>query len=274
MVQIASRASWGARFRDGDAASAALSRKVVIHHTVTTQLPVNATVAQEQQQMRNLEQIGQTRFGFGISYHVLIFPSGRAYQGVSFNRRGTHTGGHNSTTRGVAFAGNMETNQPSPQALATAAAIVRHGRGRWWVQDAQVKGHRRFRATACPGRHLYAALGQIRNGAITAHPAAPAPAPVAPATGSGVLRQGSTGARVRAMQEGLRRIFPTYNTAPNVVREVGANSIQRLVSGTFGPVTAAWVREFQRRVNLPVTGVVVAATARRMADFGIRGLGL
>jgi peptidoglycan hydrolase-like protein with peptidoglycan-binding domain len=271
LVNIASRSSWGARHVDGDGIVNSLASKVVIHHTVTQQLPTNATISQEQQQMRNLESIGQTRFRRGISYHVVIFPSGRAYQGVSFNRRGTHTGGHNTASRGIAFAGNMETNQPSPQALATAAAIVTHGRGRWWTQNATVKGHRRFRATACPGRHLYARLADIRNG-VTA-PSAPAPAPATPAAG-GVLRQGMTNARVRILQEGLRRIFPTYQNAATVIREVGANSIQRLVSDTFGPVTAAWVREFQRRVNLPATGVVDAATARRMADFGIRGLGL
>jgi len=163
-VEIRSRRSWGARHADGDINLSGLAAEVFAHHSVTKQLPASATVEQEQAAMRELEAIGQSRFGTGISYNVGVFPSGRAYQGVSFNRRGTHTGGRNSTARSIVFIGNYETNDPTPAQLATAAAIYAEGKGKWWKSTAPLRGHRDVKSTACPGRNVYAQLPAIRAG--------------------------------------------------------------------------------------------------------------
>jgi hypothetical protein len=272
MVTIATRASWGARHRDGDITLTGLATKVVIHHTVTAQLPATATVAQEQAQMRLLEQIGQNRFGAGISYNVVVFPSGRAYQGVSFNRRGTHTGGRNSTARSIAFAGNYDTHQPTAAAIMTARQIVAHGRGRWWATNAPVRGHHHFLATACPGRNLRGRLTEIATTppatpAVTP-PAAPPTAPTVPT----VLRKGATGPRVAALQTGLNRVFPTYQTT-NRVRAAGGGGRPLTVDGRFGPITAAWVAEFQARVGLIPDGIVGPQTGAALARHGITGHG-
>lgn len=166
-VPIATRASWGAQFDDGDQTLFGLALEVFVHHSVTAQLPLTATVAAEQEQMRKLEATGQDRFGHGISYNVVIFPSGRAYQGVSWSRRGAHTGGRNSTARSICFAGNYEIAQPTPAALATAAAIYDEGRGELWRSDAPVRGHRAVSFTDCPGEYLYAQLPVIAAGRTT-----------------------------------------------------------------------------------------------------------
>lgn len=171
MVTIASRSSWGARNGNGDLTLSGLAGEVFIHHTASITLAASATVATERAQMRNLEAVGQQRFGTGISYNVVVFPSGRAYQGVSWNRRGTHTGGRNSTSRSIAFAGNFETSTPTAAALGTAASILAHGRGRWWTQGAPLRSHNAVSATACAGRNLISRMGQIRN------PSTPAPTP-------------------------------------------------------------------------------------------------
>jgi hypothetical protein len=162
-LSIASRASWGARYPDGDLTLTGLAVEVFVHHSVTAQLSPDASIAAEAEQMRALESVGQSRFGTGISYNVVIFPSGRAYQGVSWNRRGTHTGGRNSTSRSICFAGNYETNQPTAAQISTAAAIYREGKQRWWTQSAPLYGHRDFSQTACPGRNLYARIDDIRT---------------------------------------------------------------------------------------------------------------
>lgn len=166
MTDIAGRGFWGARYPDGDINLSGLAREVFIHHTVTALLPPTASTGDEREQMRALESIGQSRFGTGISYNVIVFPSGRAYRGVSFNRRGTHTGGRNSTARSISFAGNFETAVPTDEALATAAAIYAEGKGKWWETDAPLRGHREVSQTACPGRNLYARLALIRTGAV------------------------------------------------------------------------------------------------------------
>lgn len=131
--------------------------------------------------MRALERTGIARFGSTISYHVVVFPSGRAYEGVSLNRRGQHVGGHNSVTRGLAFAGNFQNVAPSPAALATATAIIEMWRQSPHVSPtAPVHPHSHWSATACPGRAHSALLAFNPNSAPQPAPAQPSPAPAQP----------------------------------------------------------------------------------------------
>lgn len=59
------------------------------------------------------------------------------------------------------------------------------------------------------------------------------------------LTVGSTGAKVRQMQEQLARISRSYPAIPTVA-----------VDGIYGPKTKQAVEVFQRTFGLPVTGVV------------------
>ena len=249
-VNIEPRSVWGARHADGDRDLPNLATEVVVHHTASATLPATATVEQERAAMRALEQTGQTRFGRGISYRgALIFPSGRAYQGVSWNRRGTHVGGRNSTAVAIAFVGNFVNAAPTAAALATAAAIIHHGRGRWWTTTAPVQPHSHFTATACPGR---------AHSALMANPpqAAPAPAPIpaAPAlTLAGLADQ---------VQAGM------WGNGPDRARRLTA----------AGHNAAAVQAEVNRRLTGRPAAAPAPAPARpvrtvaQMADEVIRGL--
>lgn len=130
--------------------------------------------------MRALERVGFQRFGHaghGISYNVVVFPSGRAYQGVSFNRRGAHTDGRNSVVRSIAFAGNYTTTAPTAAALETAARIIAEGAGKWVVKGAPIRGHRDIKATACPGNRVYERLSWLKNRSQELTTGSPKPAP-------------------------------------------------------------------------------------------------
>lgn len=59
------------------------------------------------------------------------------------------------------------------------------------------------------------------------------------------LSVGSTGAKVRQMQEQLARISKSYPAIPTITAD-----------GIYGPKTKAAVEAFQRVFGLPVTGVV------------------
>ena len=156
------RASWSPRHDDGDLTLIGLAEAVAVHHTTTH--AKDDTPEAEREHMRVLEAIGEERFGTGISYNALVFPSGRAYQGVSFHRRGTHTGGHNSTVRSICYVGNFENDLPTDAALAKGAALIAEGRNRWWRFNAPINGHRDYKATACPGRNLYSWLDELEDG--------------------------------------------------------------------------------------------------------------
>lgn len=278
MTDIAGRGSWGARYADGDMNLYGLAEEVFVHHTVTATLPENASVDDEREQMRAIESIGQSRFGTGISYNVLIFQSGRAYQGVSFNRRGTHTGGRNSTVRSLSFAGNFEVATPSDASLQTAAEIYDEGKGKWWKASAPLYGHRNVSQTACPGKNLYARLGLIREGAIEVdNPIVPLPTPpvVEPATLKVDGMWGSATTR-RLQQELHTPIDGLVSSQPGVWEssnpglttgwdwEDGRANGSRVISayqallsverdGLIGPNT---IRAFQRRMGTPVDGEI------------------
>lgn len=72
-----------------------------------------------------------------------------------------------------------------------------------------------------------------------------------PATGRPVIRRGSNGEHVRALQDRLKRVYRTY--AGHLV-----------VDGDFGPGTEEVVKEFQRRSKLTADGIVGPATWRAL----------
>lgn len=90
----------------------------------------------------------------------------------------------------------------------------------------------------------------------------PAPTPKPPTKpnkAESVLRVGSSGARVKALQQGLNRVFPSYSSLK--------------VDGEFGPKTKAVIMEFQRRSGFPessVNGIVGPVTRKHLAKAGVK----
>lgn len=216
--------------------------------------------------MKAIERIGQEKFGSGISYNVVVFPSGRAYEGVSMNRRGTHTGGLNSTVRSICFAGNYETNRPTSAQLAKAAAIFQAGKGKWWTSTAYVKGHRDQKATACPGRHVYSQLLVIKGG-----PTAPTPTPAtpgrAPLTIDGYLGL----ATISRWQEVMGTTVDGIISRPSQLIKAVQQKLKIKADGYLGPET---IKALQRYLGTTVDGVIskpsemVKALQRRLNAGG------
>jgi hypothetical protein len=188
MVAIASRASWGARHRDGVGTRIVGALEKYLHHSVTTHLPETATVEQERAEMRKIEQIGQDRFGAGISYTFLVFPSGRIYQGASVHRISYHSGGGNKASGpsvgrntggvGICLAGNYEGRPLGKKAKTAIASLLRHGvAAGWWRDAALTEAHRDFKGTACPGSGAYAAFDAINAEARSGSTPTPTPTP-------------------------------------------------------------------------------------------------
>ena len=99
-MRIVPRSEWGARYADGAGpAPIPAADGVFLHHSVTR-------ADSGAHAVRNLENIGQARFGAGISYTFPITPDGTVYQGHSIGRRSSHTKGHNTAGRAICFVGN------------------------------------------------------------------------------------------------------------------------------------------------------------------------
>lgn len=92
------------------------------------------------------------------------------------------------------------------------------------------------------------ALAQLR--AWRAGAPMPAASGSSGSSGSTLLRRGSTGAAVRALQTRLNRDYPAYS--------------KLAADGVFGPATESVVREFQRRARLGVDGIAGPQTLRAL----------
>jgi hypothetical protein len=170
---IVSRATWGAK-----PPKQALQRMAVpalyvfAHHSVTE--ASNGTAADERRVMRELQAIAFGRGFRDISYSFAIFRSGRIYEGRGWAKVGAHTVAgdgtdYNAKSHGFVFVGNYENQTPTRAQLDAFRWLVKEGRRRGYVSSApRIRGHRDVKATACPGRNVYAKMDYLRTAYSTA----------------------------------------------------------------------------------------------------------
>jgi hypothetical protein len=133
-----------------------------LHHSVTAPPNTAPPYDDDYAAVRILEQIGQDRFGQGISYTWLVTPAGLVFEGHGVDRLGAHTAGRNSRARAICFIGNYETAVPTGPQLRSAAWLLQQGRRLGWLTSPRLTGgHRDVSSTACPGRNAYTAIGSI-----------------------------------------------------------------------------------------------------------------
>ena len=156
-MNIVSRTEWGAQEPQGPKIPLP-TPDLFLHHDTANFTAVDET--SERKHMLLLERTGKQRFGSTVSYSLVVFPSGRVYEGAGVGRKGTHTANHNSTGHGVVVVGNFET-QTVPQRTVDLLRQL-HADGitaGWWT--GQWTPHRAVKATACPGKNLFARLADL-----------------------------------------------------------------------------------------------------------------
>ena len=131
-----------------------------IHHSVTTQLPKSASVADEKEQMRILDQIAHGRGFNGISYCWVIFPSGRCYEGRGWGVVEAATEGHNTDSDSIVFAGNYSSFALSEEQQAAVRALINKAQAQGFLVKSglDVRAHRETSQTSCPGAKITDAM--------------------------------------------------------------------------------------------------------------------
>jgi hypothetical protein len=156
-MRIIPRGEWGARHDNGAGSAPLPAGEVWLHHSVTAAVNGPAII-------RELEAIGESRFGSGISYTWLVTVDGSVFEGHSPDRMGTHTGGRNSIARAICWVGNFEDGLPTTAQVRSTAWLLQEAHRRGWIRSPRLNGgHRDLKATACPGKHAYALIGHINN---------------------------------------------------------------------------------------------------------------
>ncbi len=88
----------------------------------------------------------------GIGYHFYVRKSGEVYRGRPEEQIGTHTAHYNASTIGVCFEGNFEREQMPEAQYNAGVELVRYLLDKYGPLE--IKRHRDFNATACPGRNF------------------------------------------------------------------------------------------------------------------------
>lgn len=161
---LIARSSWGAKSPDGFDDRPLPISEWWLHHSVTIAPDLVPPFSDDDAAIRTLEEIGQARFGGGISYTIPITPVGRAYVGHSFWRRGAHTKDHNTVAAAVCFVGDYTTRKPTTAMLHAAALVMVNAHRQGLAKTHRLNGgHRDVYGTSCPGDAAYACISQINQ---------------------------------------------------------------------------------------------------------------
>lgn len=160
--RIITRAEWGARYANGWGARPLPIPKRFLHHSVTIAPDTLPPFDDDYAAVRRIEQIGQDRFGKGMSYTALFMPSGLIFEGLGIDRVGSHTADNNTAGAGLCLVGNYEDDQPTKAQLDSVAWWLRFHRDHGYLTDATITApHSAVYNTACPGQHAEAGIDYI-----------------------------------------------------------------------------------------------------------------
>lgn len=160
---IVTRAEWGAKAPIGQYFPHDPYR-FAQHHTAGRRVATLAAGIAEQKFIQDFHQNG--RGWQDIGYHFTIDDSGRIYQGVPPDFRGTHVGGNNTGNVGISYMGNFEISGelPTEKTVNTLKEMWSWLSFEYNVNPDSLFGHRDYKATACPGKNFYTRLPEMRNG--------------------------------------------------------------------------------------------------------------
>ncbi len=183
----------------------------------------------------------------GIGYHFLVRKDGTIYEGRPINKVGAHAYGFNSSSIGICFEGNFETEKMTAAQKKAGKELVTYVRQQY-PTITKVVGHRDLMATACPGKNF--PFDEIAKGATVKKKKYSGKLPTIKIAyyttnkeGNKVkkyrtyLQNGDEGTAVKQWQDFLK--WYGYDLEAD---------------GDFGDITEKYTKEFQKAVGLKPDG--------------------
>lgn len=169
-LETFSNTTWGPAPHDPWTPAPRPVKTVFIHHSVTQQLPVSASVDQEKAQMKLLDQIAHGRGFNGISYCWAVMPSARCWEGRGFGIIEAATENFNTSADSIVLAGNYSSFAMNDEQKQAIIALIKRGQrdGFFITRGLDVRAHREVSATSCPGSKISDALIQEIQKAVNA----------------------------------------------------------------------------------------------------------
>lgn len=144
--------------------------RITIHHTATKQKPDRKLA----DKLRALQEFSQKegKLASGkakpawpdVPYHFYIDCAGAIGEGRSIEFVGDTNTEYDPTGHAlVVLEGNFEEEEMTPAQLESLRQITLWLAKRWNVPPAEIKGHKEYASTACPGKRLQAWLPELRK---------------------------------------------------------------------------------------------------------------
>ena len=189
----------------------------------------------------------------GIGYHFFIRKDGSVWRGRPEDTVGAHTKGYNSTSIGICFEGNFETETMPDAQKRAGIELVAYLKEKYSVEN--VRGHGELKATACPGKNF--PLDEMKKGApaeeenrvLLFQKAAIADGYKLPNYGADGKWGSETESVAKIAVVKRRLVYKNKNLTKLVQKAVGAT-----VDGKCGAKTAAAIKSWQKKRGLVVDG--------------------
>ena len=198
---------------------------IILHHTAATQGTVQA--------IHNYHVNG--RGWKGIGYNFYVRKDGKIYQGRPEWAVGAHATGYNDKSIGVCAEGNFEAEKMPEAQKQGIIELIKELKKKY--PNVQIKRHKDFAATACPGKNypfveIIQAVNKKEDDIV-------------------LLKNGSRGGAVKQLQANLNKLGFNCGTA----------------DGIFGAKTEAAVKAFQKAYGLAVDGIAGPATLGKIEEL-------
>lgn len=154
---IIERNEWGARAPASGYSNHSINT-IIVHNTASPSSSFRGA-----QSIKNIQNYHMnTKHWKDIAYHFIIGPDGSVYRG----RPETALGSHcipNTGKIGVSVFGNFDNERISPQAKASLISVIGYLRQKYGVGGSNVRAHRDFASTSCPGNNLFPMMGEFQG---------------------------------------------------------------------------------------------------------------
>ncbi|MFI5842540.1 N-acetylmuramoyl-L-alanine amidase [Catenuloplanes sp. NPDC051500] len=244
--RIIPAATWGAR-QPSEPITVRTNppNKILVHHTATAN-STDYSRAHAESLARSIQNNHMDTRGFiDTGQHFTISRGGYTLEGrhrsLEVLQSGggqvdsAHCTGQNDEAVGIENEGTYTSVVPPAALYDQLVLLCADICAAWGFNPRQIYGHRDFWATECPGELFYPRLAGLRTDVAARLGVTVDPWPTFP--------EGTAGQHARTIQYLLRQQGATITA-----------------DGSFGPATAAAVRDFQTRKGLTADGIVGATT--------------
>lgn len=178
--QIIYRSEWGAKDFSGNVEKLGGYKDLVIHHSVTSIAKNKTEGLARVKEIQNIHM--DERKWSDLGYHFLIDSAGNIYQGRRFYdedkelsekpelAKGSHVEAQNTGKVGICLIGCYDENgcvnnkdDVSKESLEAVVELCTFFCKNYNMSYSNIKGHKDYKATACPGTKFYAKLSEIKE---------------------------------------------------------------------------------------------------------------